>query len=96
MIGSQITTTARVACQRDPKRKPRRATLELFDVRHDTLIDGIEIGGQLDTRVQIALQVDDLENAARSVKETGADPMAPAVETRGIATSGSVPGTGCR
>jgi catechol 2,3-dioxygenase-like lactoylglutathione lyase family enzyme len=57
------------------------ATLELFDVRHGDLIDDIEVGRRLDTRVRIAVRVDDLENAARSVGETGAEPMAPAVET---------------
>ena len=54
------------------------ATLELFDVRHGDVIDDIEVGRRLDTRVRI---VDDLENAARSVGETGAEPMPPAVET---------------
>jgi lactoylglutathione lyase len=57
------------------------ATLELFDVRHGDVIDDIEVGRRLDTRVRIAVRVDDLENAARSVGETGAEPMAPAVET---------------
>lgn len=57
------------------------ATLELFDVRHGDVIDDIEVGRRLDTRVRIAVRVDDLENAARSVEETEAEPMAAAVET---------------
>jgi len=57
------------------------ATLELFDVRHGDLVDDIEVGRRLGERVRIAVRVDDLEDAARTVAETGAEPMAPAVET---------------
>jgi uncharacterized glyoxalase superfamily protein PhnB len=57
------------------------ATLELFDVRHGDVVDDIEVGRRLNTRVRIAVRVDDLEDAARSVGETGAEPLAPAVET---------------
>jgi catechol 2,3-dioxygenase-like lactoylglutathione lyase family enzyme len=57
------------------------ATLELFDVRHGDVVDDIEVGRRLGERVRIAVRVDDLEEAARAVAETGAEPMAPAVET---------------
>jgi lactoylglutathione lyase len=57
------------------------ATLELFNGRYGDLVDDIEVGRRLGERVRIAVRVDDLEDAARAVAETGAEPMAPAVET---------------
>jgi catechol 2,3-dioxygenase-like lactoylglutathione lyase family enzyme len=57
------------------------ATLELFDVRHGDVVDEVEVGRRLGERVRIAVRVDDLEDAARTVAETGAEPIAPAVET---------------
>ena len=57
------------------------ATLELFDVRHGEAIDDLEVGRRLGERVRIAVRVDDLEEAARTVAETGAEPMAAAVVT---------------
>ena len=39
------------------------------------------MGRRLGERVRIAVRVDDLDDAARTVAETGAEPMAPAVET---------------
>jgi uncharacterized glyoxalase superfamily protein PhnB len=57
------------------------ATLELFDVRYGDLVDDVEVGRRLGERVRIAVRIDDLEDAARAVAETGAEPMAPPVET---------------
>lgn len=57
------------------------ATLELFDAPYGDLVDDIEVGRRLGERVRIAVRVDDLEDAARAVAETGAEPMAPAVQT---------------
>jgi predicted enzyme related to lactoylglutathione lyase len=57
------------------------ATLELFDARYGGLVDDVEVGRPLNERVRIAVRVDDLEDAARTVAETGAESMAPAVET---------------
>ncbi len=57
------------------------ATLELFDARYGDLIDDIEVGRRLGERVRIAVRVDDLDDAARAVAETGAEPMAPTVKT---------------
>jgi hypothetical protein len=57
------------------------ATLELFDVRYGDLVDDIEVGRPLGERARVAVRVDDLEDAARAVAETGAEPMAPTVET---------------
>ncbi len=57
------------------------ATLELADVEHGRIVDEVEIGRPLDDRVRIAVRVDDLAHAADAVTETGAEPVAAAVET---------------
>jgi predicted enzyme related to lactoylglutathione lyase len=57
------------------------AALELFDARYGGLVDEVEVGRRLGERVRIAARVNDLEDALRTVAETGAEPMAPAVET---------------
>jgi predicted enzyme related to lactoylglutathione lyase len=64
-----------------PSSRVPAATLELFDARYGGLVDDVEVGRPLGERVRIAVRVDDLEDAARTVAETGAEPMAPAVET---------------
>jgi catechol 2,3-dioxygenase-like lactoylglutathione lyase family enzyme len=57
------------------------ATLELVDADHGGMVDEVEVGRRLGERVRIAVQVDDLETASRTVLETGAAAMAAAVET---------------
>lgn len=57
------------------------ATLELFDVRYGDLVDDVEVGRRLGERVRIAVRVDELAGAARAVAATGAEPMAPPVDT---------------
>ena len=57
------------------------ATLELVDVDHGGMVDEIEVGHRVDDRVRIAVKVDDLAEASRSVTETGAKAMAAPVET---------------
>jgi uncharacterized glyoxalase superfamily protein PhnB len=57
------------------------ATLELFDVGYGDMVDDVEVGRRLGERVRIAVRVDDLEDASRRVAESGAEPMAPVVQT---------------
>jgi catechol 2,3-dioxygenase-like lactoylglutathione lyase family enzyme len=57
------------------------ATLELVDLEHKAMVDGIEVGRTTEGRCRIALIVDDLEGAARDVSEAGAEAMAAPVET---------------
>jgi catechol 2,3-dioxygenase-like lactoylglutathione lyase family enzyme len=57
------------------------ATLELVDADHGGMVDEVEVGRRLGERVRIAVEVDDLETASRTVLETGAAAMAAAVET---------------
>jgi hypothetical protein len=52
------------------------------DADHGGMVDEVEVGRRLGERVRIAVQVDDLETASRTVLETGAAAMAAAVETR--------------
>ena len=57
------------------------ATLELADAEHGAVVDRIEVGRALGNRVRIAVQVDDLAEAAGAVSATGAEPMADPVGT---------------
>jgi catechol 2,3-dioxygenase-like lactoylglutathione lyase family enzyme len=57
------------------------ATLELFDRRHTDFVDGIEVGAPTGARVRIAVQVEDLDYAARVVADAGAAAVAKAVMT---------------
>jgi hypothetical protein len=57
------------------------ATLELFDVRHTDVVDGIEVGHPTGERVRIAVRVDDLGQAALEVTGAGAEPLAGPVLT---------------
>lgn len=57
------------------------ATLELVDVDHGGMVDEIEVGRRVQDRVRIAVKVDDLAEAGRSVAETGAKAMAAPIET---------------
>src|SRR3990170_1898452 len=52
--------------------KVPEATLELVDADHGGMVDEVEGGRRLGERVRIAVQVDDLEKARRTVLETGA------------------------
>ena len=61
--------------------KVPEATLEVVDADHGGMVDEVEVGRRLGERVRIAVQVDDLETASRTVLETGAAAMAAAVET---------------
>ncbi|MGH2655212.1 MAG: VOC family protein [Actinomycetota bacterium] len=61
--------------------KVPEATLELVDADHGGMVDEVEVGRRLGERVRIAVQVDDLETASRTVLETGAAAMAAAVQT---------------
>ena len=61
--------------------KVPEATLELVDADHGGMVDEVEVGRRLGERVRIAVEVDDLETASRTVLETGAAAMAAAVET---------------
>ena len=57
------------------------ATLELFDVRHTDVVDGIEAGRPTGQRVRIAVRIDDLGQAALEVAGAGAEPLAEPVLT---------------
>lgn len=57
------------------------ATLELADPEHGAVVDRIEVGRALGDRIRIAVQVDDLAQAAEAVAATGAEPMAEPVDT---------------
>lgn len=57
------------------------ATLELVDDDHERMVDALEVGRSLDHRVRIAMRVDELDEASRAVVGSGAEAMAPPVET---------------
>jgi len=57
------------------------ATLELFDVAYGRHLDGIEVGRPLGERVRIAVKIDDLEDATKSVVAAGTEPQAEPVDT---------------
>jgi catechol 2,3-dioxygenase-like lactoylglutathione lyase family enzyme len=57
------------------------ATLELVDVAHERMVDEIEVGRRLDGRVRLAVQVDELAEAARAVVDAGAEALADPVRT---------------
>ena len=57
------------------------ATLELADPEHGRIVDQIEVGRGLEDRVRIAVEVDDLAEAADAVRESGGEPMADVVDT---------------
>ena len=57
------------------------ATLELADPEHGRIVDQIEVGRGLEDRVRIAVEVDDLAEAADAVRESGGEPMADVVGT---------------
>lgn len=57
------------------------ATLEVLDPEHRRMVDELEAGRPLDYRVRIAVAVDDLTEAGRSVTGAGAVPEADPVET---------------
>jgi len=57
------------------------ATLELFDPRYGRHVDDIEVGHGVDSRVRIAVNVDDLGDAAAAVSEAGPKPEAGPVVT---------------
>ena len=61
--------------------KVQSATLELFDVRHTDVVDGIEAGHPTGERARIAVRVDELGQAALEVTGAGADPLAEPVLT---------------
>jgi catechol 2,3-dioxygenase-like lactoylglutathione lyase family enzyme len=57
------------------------ATLELADLEHGRIVDEIEVGRPVDDRRRIAVEVDELSDAVEAVTETGAEPLAAAVDT---------------
>jgi hypothetical protein len=57
------------------------ATLELFDPRHGEVIDGIEVGRPLGERVRVAVRIDDVDEASRTVAAAGAEALGEVVET---------------
>jgi predicted enzyme related to lactoylglutathione lyase len=57
------------------------ATLEIADAEHGRIVDEIEVGRALEARVRIAVEVDDLAEAANAVTETGGRALAPPVAT---------------
>ena len=57
------------------------ATIEIADAEHGRIVDEIEVGRALEARVRIAVQVDDLAEAADAVTETGGRALAPPVDT---------------
>jgi len=57
------------------------ATMELVDLDHDRMVDEIEVGRRIDEPVRVAVEVDDLTEAAMAVTETGAEPLAAPVDT---------------
>jgi lactoylglutathione lyase len=56
-----------------------RATLELFDERQADHVDRIEAGRRVSGPVRLAVEVDDLDGAARRLVAAGADAEAPPV-----------------
>ncbi len=57
------------------------ATLELADPEHGRIVDEMEVGRGLDEPVRIAVEVDDLAEAADAVTASGGEPMAGPVDT---------------
>jgi catechol 2,3-dioxygenase-like lactoylglutathione lyase family enzyme len=57
------------------------ATLEVFDRAHGRFVDHIEVGRPLDSRVRIAVKIDDLEEASQAVQASGVTPLADPVDT---------------
>lgn len=57
------------------------ATLELADQEHDRMVDRIEVGRPQDNRVRIAVEVEDLAEAAEAVTRAGLEALAGAAET---------------
>ena len=57
------------------------ATLELFDPRYGRHVDEVEVGHGVDSRVRIAVNVDDLAAAAAAVSDVGPKPEAGPVVT---------------
>jgi predicted enzyme related to lactoylglutathione lyase len=57
------------------------ATLELFDLAQGRVVDEIEVGRQLDERVRIAINVDNLEASSEAVLAAGTEPEAEPVVT---------------
>jgi hypothetical protein len=57
------------------------ATLELFDPQYGHHVDDIEVGRAVDSRVRIAVKVEDLAEAASAVAEAGPAPEADPVTT---------------
>jgi lactoylglutathione lyase len=57
------------------------ATLEIVDPDHERMVDELEAGEAFDKHVRIAVEIDDLGEAARAVGDAGAEPLAGAVDT---------------
>jgi lactoylglutathione lyase len=57
------------------------ATLELVDADHNRMVDEIEVGRPQDNRLRIALEVDDLQEAADALAAAGAEALAGPVDT---------------
>ncbi len=57
------------------------ATLEVVDAGHDRYVDELEVGQPQDNRVRIAVEVEDLAEAAEAVLGTGAQALADPVDT---------------
>lgn len=57
------------------------ATLEIVDADHERMVDVLEAGRPFGKRVRIAVQVDDLGEAATAVTDAGGEAAAPEVDT---------------
>jgi catechol 2,3-dioxygenase-like lactoylglutathione lyase family enzyme len=57
------------------------ATLELFDPGYGRHVDDVEVGHPVDSRVRIAVKIDDLDEASAAVVSAGARPEADQVVT---------------
>ena len=62
-------------------RLPGGSTLELVDAEHDAMVDALEAGAPQRNRLRIAVEVDDLDDAAAEVREAGQRPLAEPVVT---------------
>lgn len=58
-----------------------RATLELFDEAQAAMVDDLEVGARVSSRVRFALRVPDADEAAATLVGAGARAVAPAIET---------------
>jgi lactoylglutathione lyase len=58
-----------------------RATLELFDERQAAMVDDLEVGERVSGKVRFALRVADADEAAATLTDAGATPVAAAVDT---------------